>query len=103
MLWGELIMFGFDGATKGLEQILNRYVKNHQNITHKEIRAYARCLLKIIPEITFSSRLKPEIETLLAALSAFGLPHYDRVFLATRILKLLEESNNPEENICDIF
>lgn len=40
------------------------------------------------------STLLPEVQVLLAALTASGLPHYDRAFLAQRILKLLKESAN---------
>ncbi|MFN6572359.1 hypothetical protein [Dendronalium sp. ChiSLP03b] len=100
-------MFGFDGNFKGFEIILRRIAEtteNNGNLTHKEIRAYARCMLKILPEITFDEKLKLEIEILLAALSASGLPLYDRSFLATRILKLLEEdSKSKSESKGEIF
>lgn len=97
-------MFGFDGATAGFEKILNDYVINHEKYTHKDIRAYARCLLAVLPEMNIDKRVKPEVETLLAALSASKLAHYDRVFLARCILKLLQESNKPAEKATsDIF
>ncbi|RUT08444.1 hypothetical protein DSM106972_016120 [Dulcicalothrix desertica PCC 7102] len=96
-------MFGFDGNTKGLEAILREYTNGRETITHKEIRAYARCLLKILPEIRIVDRHKPKVEILLTALSASGLPHYDRITLAKRILQLLEYSNKPEDNTSDIF
>ncbi len=88
--------FGFDGNTEGFEQILSRIADKQVGgkHNHKEVRAYARCLLCILPEITINSNVKPEVQILLAALTAPGLPHYDRAFLATCILKLLEDSAN---------
>jgi hypothetical protein len=87
-------MFGFDGNTKGFEKILTQIADNFDagKHTHKKVRAYARCLLQMLPEINIDERVKPEVEILLAALSASGLPHYDRAFLAGCILKLLEDS-----------
>jgi hypothetical protein len=86
--------FGFDGNTEGFKKILTRIADNHDGgkHTHKEVRAYARCLLQILTEITVDSNVKPEIEILLVSLTASGLPHYDRAFLAARILKLVEDS-----------
>ncbi len=83
--------FGFDGNTEGFEKILSRIADNHdgEKHNHKEVRAYARCLLSILPEINCNSNVKSEVQILLAALSASGLPHRDRAFLATCILKLL--------------
>jgi hypothetical protein len=88
--------FGFDGNTKGFEKILTRIADNHDGgkHNHKEVRAYARCLLCILPEINCNFNVKPEVQILLAALTASGLPHRDRAFLATCILKLLSESAN---------
>lgn len=99
-------MFGFDGEVKGFQSVLERISSNYPNIKidHKEIRAYARCMLKILPELDINSRFKPEIQTLLAAISASGLPHYDRSFLASRILELLKDDaflkgSNDESNV----
>jgi hypothetical protein len=100
-------MFGFDGEVKGFQSVIERIAHNSLNIKldHKEIRAYARCMLKILPELDINPRFKPEIQTSLAAISASGLPHYDRSFLASRILELLKDdaflksSNNDESNI----
>jgi hypothetical protein len=92
-------MFGFDGATAGLEKILNGYVSNHEQYTHKEIRAYARCLLNLLPALDLDLKLNSEVETLLAALSTSGLPHYDRVFLAKRILMLIAASKEAKTKI----
>jgi hypothetical protein len=88
--------FSFDGNTEGFEEILSRIADNHDGgkHNHKEVRAYARCLLSILPEINCGFSVKPEVQILLAALTASGLPHYDRAFLATCILKLLSESVN---------
>ena len=90
--------FGFDGNTEGFEKILSRIALNHDSgkHNHKEVRAYARCLLSILPEINCNSNVKSEVQILLAALSASGLPHCDRAFLAQRILELLEDSANSE-------
>ena len=88
--------FGFDGNTEGFKRVLTRIADSHDGgkLNHKEARAYARCLLKILSEIAIDYRAKPEVEILLACLTAGGLPHYDRAFLAERILKLLEDSSN---------
>lgn len=88
--------FNFDGNTKGFEKILSRIADNHdgRKHTHREIRAYARCLLQILTEISIDSNIKSEVQILLASLTASGLPHYDRAFLAGCILKLLESSAN---------
>ncbi|PHJ56166.1 hypothetical protein VF14_36705 [Nostoc linckia z18] len=99
-------MFGFDGEAKGFQSVIERISANYSNVKldHKEVRAYARCMLKILPELDINSRFKPEIQTLLAAISASGLPHYDRSFLASKILELLKDdvflkSSNDESNI----
>lgn len=96
-------MFGFDGSTKGLEAVLTRYTNGQQKLTHKEIRSHARCLLNIFPYINISLTVKPEIEIMLVALSASGLPHYDRMALAKRIVHLLELSKTPKDNTNDFF
>ncbi|MBC1235651.1 hypothetical protein [Nostoc sp. 2RC] len=99
-------MFGFDGEVKGFQSVVERISSNYSNIKldHKEVRAYARCMLIILPELDINSRFKPEIQTLLAVISASGLPHYDRSFLASRILELLKDdaflkSSNNESNV----
>jgi hypothetical protein len=88
--------FGFDGNTEGFEKILSRIADNHDGgkHSHKEVRAYARCLLCILPEINCGFNVKSEVQILLAALTVAGLPHSDRAFLAACILKLLSESAN---------
>lgn len=90
------LYFNFDGNTEGFEKILTRIASNHEGEkhNHKEVRAYARCLLQILTEITIDSSVKPEVQILLAALSSPGLAHSDRAFLAACILKLLEDSAN---------
>lgn len=105
--------FGFDGNTKGFEKILTRIADNHEGmkLNHKKVRAYARCLLQVLPEITIDFKIKPEVQILLAALTTAGLPHYDRAFLAACILQLLEDSANsktqdpskdPSQDVSDI-
>lgn len=99
-------MFGFNGDIHGFKSILWMIANNKDKelvLTHKEVRAYARCLLKILSEINSNHKVKPVIETMLATMSLAGLPHYDRAFLAERILKLLEPKDEQEEtqdNIC---
>ncbi|BAZ50521.1 hypothetical protein NIES4103_31370 [Nostoc sp. NIES-4103] len=96
-------MFKFDGETKGVKLILerienNKYTTEKPNgeyLTHKEVRSFARCLLAVLPSLKIFSK-EAEIKLLLAALSASGLPHYDRSFLASQILNLLEKDE--EEN-----
>lgn len=98
-------MFGFNGDIHGFKSILWSIANNKDKnlvLTHKEVRAYARCLLKILPEINSYHKVKPVIETMLATMSLSGLPHYDRAFLAEHILKLLEPNDKEEtqDNIC---
>lgn len=90
-------MFGFDGETEGFISILKTIEANDKSgkLTHKEIRAYARCMLALFPGFNISTKsIRSEIKILLACLSASGIPHYDRSFLASRILKLLEDEEN---------
>jgi hypothetical protein len=89
-------MFGFDGEDKGFRIILDRIATNpgEGGLTHKEVRAYARCLLVIFPTLSLlpvDSKIESEIKVLLAMMSSAGLPHYDRSFLASRILELLDK------------
>lgn len=50
-------MFGFDGELSGIESILTRIAMNNGSgaFTHKEVRAYARCILKMLPELNVSA------------------------------------------------
>ena len=86
-------MSGFSDEIRGLISILKEIEANDESgkFTHKEVRAYARCLLAIFLEFSFSDSVEPEIKVLLKALSSAGLPHYDRSFLASRMLKLVED------------
>jgi hypothetical protein len=90
-------MFGFDGELSGIESILTRIAMNNGSgeFTHKEVRAYARCILKMLPELSITASRKPQIQFLLAVISAFGMPHYDRSFAAQEILKLLALDAKP--------
>ncbi|WP_414545720.1 hypothetical protein [Nostoc sp. CCY0012] len=47
--------------------------------------------------------MKAEIKLLLVALSASGLPHYDRAFLASKILNLLSEHINSQHETVGEF
>lgn len=98
-------MLGYYGDTKGFEIILSRIANNHETelLDHKTVRAYARCLLKVASEININFNAKSEIEFLLVALSASGLSHYDRAFLANCVLKLLEDNRQEKEEISDAF
>ncbi|MDM9583074.1 hypothetical protein [Nostoc sp. GT001] len=88
-------MFGFDGEIEGFQKILRRIATNpgEGGITHKEVRAYGRCLLPLVSVMNLG-KFESEIKLMLVAISASGLPHYDRSFLASKILKLLEEIPN---------
>ncbi|MFN6540882.1 MAG: hypothetical protein RM021_031700 [Nostoc sp. EkiNYC01] len=88
-------MFGFKGSSEGIEIILEKISKNEetQKLTHKQVRAYARCLLNLVPYIHhLDHQQETEITALFASLSSSGLPHYDRSFLAANALKLLKSS-----------
>lgn len=87
-------IFGFDGDIRGFQSILRHIeetTEKNGNLTHKQIRAYARCLLKILPTLDLPEKLILEITIMLATLSMPGLPLYDRSFLASRILKLVDD------------
>lgn len=98
-------MNGYNHKIEGFKIIMSRVAGNYdlQKLTHKEVRAYARCLLKIIPELTLDYKAKAEAEILLSAISVGGLAHYDRSFLARRILKILEENANSGASNSDNF
>ncbi|MDZ7956538.1 MAG: hypothetical protein RMY34_01290 [Aulosira sp. DedQUE10] len=91
-------MFGFDGDTKGFKEIMARIAANPGEgmgaLTHKEVRAYARCMLPLVTFLKIKVSFEPEFKTLLAALSAGRIAHYDRSFIAAKILKLLEENDS---------
>lgn len=84
-------MFGFDGSTKAIVHFLQQIKDNEhgEKLTHKEVRAYARLMLNLLPNLQIDD--DEQIQVLLAAISSSGLPHYDRSFAAEQILKLLEE------------
>ncbi|MEH2260732.1 hypothetical protein [Nostoc sp.] len=88
-------MFGFNGETKGLKNILERIACNDDSgkLTHKEVRAYARCMLAIFEALSIDTEIEAEIKILLFSLSASGIPHYDRSFIASIILELLERND----------
>ena len=85
-----MYIFGFDGNLSGLKSIMLRIKENNNlALTHKEIRAYARCLLAL--QATFPTDIKAELTTLIAALSQSKLAHYDRSFIASKVLIIVEE------------
>lgn len=99
------LIFGFDGDVAGFRNIVWRIAHNEKvDLTHKEVRAYARCMLKLLPLLQISGRFESEIKTMLAVISMSGLPHYDRSFMAERILKLLDaDSANKSDKEEGIF
>lgn len=79
----------------GFIQILKRIKENVEpnlKLTHKQIRAMARCLLVCRDEVWLSKR-NDEVWILVLALSKNGLAHYDRSFLASQILQIIDEVN----------
>ncbi|WYL93410.1 MAG: hypothetical protein HEQ35_05645 [Gloeotrichia echinulata IR180] len=96
-------MFGFDGSTQGLQRILEQIAENEktEKLTHKEVRAYARCFLVLIPHLNLTKKLGQDFTVLMAALSAPQLPHYDRSFLASKLLKMLEKAQEESKSTCD--
>lgn len=87
-------MFGFDGSPKAIVHFLEQIRDNREGskLTHKEVRAYGRLMLALVPELSVDH---PErIKFLLAAMSTAGLTHYYRSFAAAQIIKLLDESEN---------
>jgi hypothetical protein len=94
-------MFGFDGSSQGIERILEQIVENEktQKLTHKEVRAYARCFLILIPHLhNLDLRKSQDVTALMAALSAPGLPHYDRSFLASKLLEKLKDAQKETDS-----
>lgn len=91
-------MFGFDGSTTAIVQFLEQIRDNKEGnkLTHKEVRAYGRLMLALVPELLVDHPEK--IKLLLAAMSTAGLPHYDRSFAAGQILKLLDEQEKDRGN-----
>ncbi|MEH1886150.1 hypothetical protein [Nostoc sp.] len=96
-------MFGFDGKTKAIIHFLEQIRDNKEGdkLTHKEVRAYARLILNLLPVLQVDD--EEQIKVLLAAMSTSGLPHYDRSFAAEQILKLLEEQKQRKLNCPDGF
>ncbi|MBN3907679.1 MAG: hypothetical protein HWQ35_14295 [Nostoc sp. NMS1] len=82
-----------------LEQIKTN--KEGDKLTHKEVRAYGRLMLNLLPNLQVDN--DEQIQVLLAAMSTSGLPHYDRSFAAEQILKLLEEQKQRKLNCPDGF
>ena len=99
-----------DGFLEVLRKISNNSETNLK-LTHKEIRAYARSFLAAIDYIDDLGYDKPEISILLLALSKGGIAHYDRAFLASQIIEIingikkekLERQNKRYDNEEDCF
>jgi hypothetical protein len=96
-------MFGFDGSTKAIIHFLEKIRDNKEGdkLTHKEVRAYGRLMLNLLPNLQVDD--EEQIQLMLAAISSAGLPHYDRSFAAEQILKLLEEQKQRKLNFSDGF
>lgn len=102
-------MFGFNGSLQGFRKIIAQIADNQdtQKFTHKQVRAYARCMLILVPSLDLADYQRTQITVLLAAMSAGQLPHYDRSFLAEELLKILdkaiEQVNRKKAEYEDIF
>ncbi len=87
-------VYALNGDISGFKIILEKLSKNdekHQLIfTHKQVRAYARCLLNVLPALPFSLKEEQEIKLLLICVSSRGLPHYDRAFMANQVLEIVK-------------
>ncbi|MBD2508279.1 hypothetical protein H6G91_13485 [Nostoc muscorum FACHB-395] len=96
-------MFGFDGSTKAIINFLQQIRDNKEGdkLTHKEVRAYGRLMLNLLPILQVDD--DEQIQVLLAAMSSSGLPHYDRSFAAEQILKLLQEQQQRKLDCPDGF
>ncbi|MBE8990641.1 hypothetical protein [Nostoc sp. LEGE 12450] len=96
-------MFGFDGSTKAIVHFLQQIKENEHGdkLTHKEVRAYGRLMLNLLPNLQVDN--DEQIQILLAAMSSSGLPHYDRSFAAEQILKLLQEQQQRKLDCPDGF
>ncbi|ACC80336.1 hypothetical protein [Nostoc punctiforme] len=96
-------MFGFDGSTKAIIHFLEQIRDNKEGdkLTHKEVRAYGRLMLNLLPNLQVDN--DEQIQVLLAAMSSSGLPHYDRSFAAEQILKLLQEQQQRKLDCPDGF
>jgi hypothetical protein len=96
-------MFGFNGSTKAMVHFLEQIRDNKEGdkLTHKEVRAYGRLMLNLLP--VFKVNDEEQIQMLLAAISSAGLAHYDRSFAAERILKLLESQQQSKLDCLDVF
>ena len=92
-------MLGFEGDDlKGLLKILERLSRNSQDehgfLTHKQVRAYGRGLLLLIPSFNLPPSTEAQLKTLVACMSVKGLPLYDRAFFAKEALELVQRHQN---------
>lgn len=96
-------MFGFDGSIKAIVHFLEQIKENKEGdkFTHREVRAYARLILNLLPVLPIDD--EEQIKFLLASMSNSGLPHYDRSFAAEQILKLLNEQEQRKLHSPDGF
>ncbi|MEH2381131.1 MAG: hypothetical protein V7K27_19965 [Nostoc sp.] len=85
-------MFDSSAQIKAMTHFLKQIANNKEGspLTHKEVRAYARLMLRVVPDL-FLDHTEP-VQFLLMAMAASGLAHYDRSFAAKQIIKLLDES-----------
>ncbi|WP_144052421.1 hypothetical protein [Anabaena sp. PCC 7108] len=80
----------------GFERILEDISKNNEHnllYTHKEVRCLARSFIAFLqsPDWCEICRYDKEIKILLVSLSCRGINHYDRAFLAERIIEYLKQ------------
>jgi hypothetical protein len=88
---------------KGFERILEEISKNNEHnllYTHKEVRTLARSFIAFLqsPDWCEITRFDKEIKILLVSLSCRGINHYDRAFLAQRIIKYLNQERDYQQS-----
>lgn len=87
----------------GFERILEDISKNDEHnllYTHKEVRTLARSFIAFLqsPDWCEIVRYHKEIKALLVCLSCRGINHYDRAFLAGRIIKYLGQEREYQQS-----
>ncbi len=90
---GMDFMMNENDKIEGLKAILYRIRDNQEGqLSHKDIRNYTRAILLILDNLAINSKIYQEVLLLFTMLDAYGLNHYTRSFLATRILELLSKN-----------
>ncbi len=94
-------MLGFErNDLQGLKQILERLSNNPpedvklKTLTHKEMRAFARGILVLIPHFEFPSETESKLKILVTFVSMRGFAIYDRAFFAKEALEVIQGYEN---------